>query len=223
MTAPLELVIIGAGGHAREVVSYVRDLQRAGAAVELLGALDDGRPAGPWLDTEVLGPVAALPELNAQHPSLRWLTAFGSNQVRRDVVGRVEALAPGLPPWTLIHPTAYVGHDSVIGAGTLLAPGVVVTSGVSIGRHVIVNARASISHDCVIDDLVNVNPAATVCGTVRLGLGACIGAGATVIERRSVGGWAVVGAGAVVVRDVPGDVTAVGVPARVRPPGGQGP
>lgn len=223
MTAPLLLVVVGAGGHAREVVSYVRDLQRAGAAVELLGALDDGRPAGPWLDTKVLGPVAALAELRALHPSLRWLTAFGSNQVRREVVGKVEALAPGLPPWTLIHPTAYVGHDSVIGAGTLLAPGVVVTSGVSIGRHVIVNARASISHDCVIDDLVNVNPAATVCGTVRVGQGAFVGAGATVIQRRSVGAWAVVGAGAVVIRDVPGDVTAVGVPARVRPPGGQGP
>jgi acetyltransferase-like isoleucine patch superfamily enzyme len=78
-----------------------------------------------------------------------------------------------------------------------------------------VNVRASVSHDAVVGDFVNVNPGVVVAGNARLDTGCYIGAGATVIDRIAVGAWTVVGAGAVVVRDLPAHVTAVGVPARV--------
>ena len=86
---------------------------------------------------------------------------------------------------------------------------------VRIGAHVILNVNASVSHDAVIGDFVNLNPGAIVAGNTRLGDGCYIGAGATVIDRISIGEWTIVGAGAAVVRDLPAQVTAVGVPARV--------
>ena len=57
-------------------------------------------------------------------------------------------------------------------------------------------------------------PAVTLAGSVHVGRGADLGTRATCIPGVSVGAWSVIGAGAVVTRDIPDGVTAVGVPAR---------
>ena len=53
-----------------------------------------------------------------------------------------------------------------------------------------------------------------LCGDVRVGFGAHVGAGATVLQGISIGKNAMVAAGAVVVKDVKAGSTVIGVPAR---------
>src|SRR5262249_36106737 len=147
-----EIVLIGAGGHGAELCSYFADLAAAGWAGRLLGVLDDGKPAGPWLDSQLLGPVDVLPRLLAEWPGRRigYLTAVGDNELRRNLVDRIESLGgEAVFPWTLRHPDAHVGRRVEIGAGSLLAPGTIVTTRATIGRHCILNIKASVSHDCV--------------------------------------------------------------------------
>lgn len=205
------LVIIGAGGHGAEVAAYARDI-----GVSLAGAFDDGKPAGPWHITKLLGRLDALPRFCAEHEAVHYITAFGSNTVRKQMVQRIAAMEiANLAPWTLRHESAWSGAAVEIGAGTLLAPNTIATTRARIGAHCILNVKASVSHDCVIDDYCNINPSATICGDVRLGEGCYVGAGAVVIEKRTIGAWTVIGAGSVVTRDLPDGVTAVGVPARI--------
>jgi len=217
MDGEVVVVVIGAGGHAAEVCSYALDLQAAGAPVRLLGCVDDHKPVGRYGPVEVLGGFGVFEALvRSEGARLRCLTAVGDNETRRRLVTRVDAAAGGRASWwTLRHPSAVVGRDAQIGPGTLLAPGSIVTARVRIGAHCIVNVNASVSHDTVVEDFVNVNPGAVVAGNVRLGTSAYVGAGSTVIEKITIGAGAVVGAGAAVVRDVPARVTTVGVPARV--------
>jgi sugar O-acyltransferase (sialic acid O-acetyltransferase NeuD family) len=205
------LVIIGAGGHGAEVAAYALDM-----GLPLLGVLDDGRAPGPWGASQLLGGLDALPALVRAHGPLDYITAFGSNPLRRKVLLRVEAFGlPELAPAVVRHPSAWTGFGVEIGGGTLLAPGTVVTTRARLGRHCIVNVRASVAHDCAVGDFVNLNPAATVCGNVTVGDGAYLGAGCVVKEKISIGRGATIGAGAVVIHNVPDGATVVGVPARV--------
>lgn len=205
------LVIIGAGGHGAEVAAYALDL-----GLPLAGAFDDGRAPGPWCGTKIIGGIPALAEFCARHGEVGFITAFGSNTVRRKVAQRIVLLGiPGLQPLTLRHHLAWTGAGVAVGEGTLLAPQSLVTTRAAIGSHCILNVKASVSHDSVVGDWCNLNPGATICGDVRLGEGCSIGAGATVLEKRTIGAWTIVGAGAVVTTDLPEGVTAVGVPARI--------
>jgi sugar O-acyltransferase (sialic acid O-acetyltransferase NeuD family) len=211
----LDLYILGAGGHARELHSYIEDVRKTGWSGRLCGFLDDGLTPGFHAGLEVLGPIDALAAEIGDRRAY-YLTAFGSNEARRQIVRRITALCrDAVAPWTLIHPHTSIGQGVKIGAGTCLAPATIVTAQTSIGSHCILNVKASVSHDCRIGDFVNINPAATICGSVTVGEGAFIGAGAVVKERINIGAWSVIGAGAAVVSDIPANVAAVGVPARI--------
>jgi acetyltransferase EpsM len=205
------LVIIGAGGHGAEIAAYAQDMK-----VPVAGAFDDGKPAGSWHVTTLIGGLDELPQFCGKHAQVHYITAFGSNSVRRQMVRRIEAMGVhNLKPYTLRHSSAWTGAGVEIGAGTLLSPNTLATTRAKIGAHCILNVKASVSHDCIVEDYCNINPNATICGDVRLGEGCYIGAGAVVIEKRKIGAWSVIGAGSVVTQDLPEGVTAVGVPARI--------
>jgi sugar O-acyltransferase (sialic acid O-acetyltransferase NeuD family) len=161
----------------------------------------------------VLGGFAEVTGLLRLHGPTTYITATGSNSVRR----RLAKLADdaGLIAASLVHTSALIGMECDIGAGTCLAPRTVLTRDVRLGMHCIANVGVTVSHDCRIGDFVNLNPGVTICGDVVIGDDCYIGAGTTVIDKVKIGAGTIVGAGAVVVRDLPAGVLAVGVPARV--------
>lgn len=208
------VVVIGAGGHGSEVVSYIRDIAKA-HHLTLLGVIDDNKPVGAWNGTSILGGPSVLRELSIKLGKIRYITAVGDNVTRRALVDKLDQLKiPNLEPLVITHSSASLGSCH-IGAGTLLAPNTILTTNVSIGSHCILNVKVSVSHDVVVEDFCNLNPGCTITGNVHLEEGSYIGAGATILPGVRVGKYALVGGGALINKDVPAYSTVVGVPARV--------
>ncbi|MEU8022936.1 acetyltransferase [Micromonospora haikouensis] len=212
-----EIVVIGCGGHGREVLGIIDAINLAsvsGPVWQVVGVVDDApneadRKRVAQLGHTYLGTMTALAEL----PAWTHITVgIGTPSVRHAVVNRIERY--GLPAAVLIHPSATLGADARYGEGLLVFPGARVTTNVTMGRHVHLNQNVTVGHDCVLGDAVSLNPLAAVSGNCRLDSGVLIGAGSVVLEGRRVGTGATVGAGACVVRDVPPHTIVKGVPAR---------
>ncbi|MGY1741609.1 MULTISPECIES: acetyltransferase [unclassified Blastococcus] len=214
----IPLVVIGAGGFGREVHDVVEaendERARTGRPLlECVGFLADGHADVELVEERgvpFLGPVAHLTCLPVD---VRYVIGIGSGAARR----RIDewATAEGRETLTLVHPSAVVGrHRVTLGPGSILCATAVVTTNVRLGRHVHLNLGVTVGHDAVLGDYVTANPNVSISGNAVLGDEVSLGTGATVIEGRRIGARTTVGAGAAVVRDLPGDVTAVGVPAR---------
>ena len=212
ISAREDVVIAGAGGHGRVVADA---LQVACADKHFLGFVDDnlelrGQKVGGF---PVLGSIADIPELYREHPALLAVLAIGDNSVRETVAKKLSSSKVKFAK--IIHPGATIAGDVTIGQGTVVLAGAVINSGAKIGSHVIINTSAVIEHDCIVKDYAHISPGAKLGGGVKIEEGAQIGIGAVVLPGRKVGSRALVGAGAVVVKDIPANVVAMGIPARV--------
>jgi sugar O-acyltransferase (sialic acid O-acetyltransferase NeuD family) len=221
-----DIVIVGAGGHGREVLDIVTAVNEAstnGPRWSVLGFVDD-RPTSAniarvnQLGVQLLGPTTVLHEV---HGDTRYVIGVGCPRVRAHLGRSIDS--SGLRAAQLIHPTATVGSNTVLGDGVVMFAGARVTTNVVFGRHVHLNQNTTVGHDSVIADYVSVNPLAAVSGDCRLESGVLIGTNASILQGLTVHVDATVGAGACVVRDVPPRSVVVGVPARVRTSGDSGP
>jgi sugar O-acyltransferase (sialic acid O-acetyltransferase NeuD family) len=210
---PEPLVIVGCGGHGREVFGIVAAINAMnGKTWNVLGFVDDAPTDNNLkllerLGARYLGPLSALAERRTQY-----VIGIGDPQVRARVAA---TLGPaGNRAATLIHPDATVGLDNTFGDGVVVFSGARVTTNVTLHRHVHLNQNATVGHDALLGAYSQVNPLAAVSGSCVIGERVLIGTSAAVIQGLSVGDDAVIGAGACVVRDVPAGVTAKGVPAR---------
>lgn len=207
-----KIAVFGAGGFGLEVAMLIEQINAAGGRWELVGFFDDGRAPGEVVNgLPVLGGMDAL---NAWPEPLAVAIAIGAPGPRRKVVGRVSN--PHVAHPVLVHPSVICGNRAyvAIGEGSIVCAGTIITTNIAIGRHVIINLACTVGHESTIGDFASLMPAVNISGEVVVGPGTYWGTGAKVINGKAVGENTVIGAGAVVVTDLPADVTAVGCPAR---------
>lgn len=215
-----EVVIIGAGGFAREVVDVIDAVNLRSPQFEVIGYIVDaeyGNPGTLVNDLPILGGFDWL----ARHAgSVRVTCGVGPSQSRYRLVRRAADL--GCRFFTLIHPAAIVTRRVTIGRGVVITAGSILTNNIILGDHVHVNLGCTIGHDVRIADYVTLAPAVHLSGNVHVADGAYIGTGTNVIEKVHIGAWSVVGAGSTVIRDVIANTTVVGVPAKTIKERGEG-
>jgi len=207
------LILIGAGGFARETIELVRAINRDTPTWELVGLLDDdpelrGREL---LGVPVLGPCAAV----AEYPEARIVVCVASPRDPLRRLRLVARLGLRLDRYaTLIHPRAVVAGSVEVGAGSVVHANCVLTADIRLGWHVAMMPAVVLTHDDAIEDGVTFAAGARVASGVTIEAGAYIGAGALLREHVSVGSGALVGMGSVLTRPVPGGEVWYGSPAR---------
>ena len=206
-------VILGAGGFAREVLDIFEASREAGQNCEVLGYLVDaqyGLP-GPIINGKpILGDFGWLTERARE---VQVLCGVGDPIARKRLVERARDC--GARFGNIIHPSAILTKHITFGEGIVIAAGCILTNQIRIGDQVHINLDCTIGHDCVLEDYTTLAPGVHVSGGVTLGEGCQIGTGASIVEKKRIGAWSLIGAGGVVITDIPRDSTAVGVPAKV--------
>lgn len=207
------LVIIGAGGNAYDILDIVEALNDIALAWRIMGVLDDNLKRGTChLGLRVLGRVDDA----AKFDDAWFINAIGSDRSYR---GRAQiAAVTGLATdrfATLVHPGASVSSRATVGNGVAVNHSVVVGGGAVIGDHVLLGPGCIVGHNSVIDDCSVLAAGSVISGFVHVGRNCYLGARSVVRQRLEIGEGALVGMGAVVVRDVCGGSTVVGNPAAV--------
>jgi sugar O-acyltransferase (sialic acid O-acetyltransferase NeuD family) len=213
MSDIIDVVIIGAGELGREIAWVLEDSNLYQPRWNVLGFIEHGisLQGTNVQQLPVLGD-DAWAEANLP-TNVRGVCAVGDPHLRAAVVKRYKA--GGRRFCSVVHPSIRWSHDSTVGEGTVLMPGTSVTTNVRIGSHVVVYVNCSLTHDNVVGDFCNLSPGCQLAGRVTLEDGVDLGTGVCIIPGRRVGAWSVVGAGSVIIRDIPPHVTAAGVPCKV--------
>jgi len=210
MTNRKLVVVFGTGGHVKVVLSTVE----AENKYKVAGLLDDdeskyGKRVHGY---KVLGGREELVRLRDQNIS-RAVVAIGDNLKRAEVASCLES--NGFQIVNAVHPSATIIRGSRLGKGTVVLPHAHIGGDAVLGSGVIVSVGAVVGHDCEVGPWAHLCPGAKLAGNVRIGESTLIGTNASVLFGVIIGPKVVVGANAVAIDDLPGEVTAVGVPAQI--------
>jgi sugar O-acyltransferase (sialic acid O-acetyltransferase NeuD family) len=200
------LIVYGAGGHARVAIEAAR---AAGLAPSLV--IDDHPKATDLAGISLQSPTSVdWTQLGA----FGFIVAIGDNSVRARIFA--EFRQRGGVPQTVVHPFSCISPSATIGAGTVVFGGVVVNANASVGENCILNTNCSVDHDGRIASHSHLCPGVRLAGTVTIGERTMLGTGAICIPGITIGSDVTVGAGSVVIRNIPDACTAFGNPAQVR-------
>ena len=208
----MKIIIIGGRGNGTVIASVIEDCIALGADLSIAGFLNDHEHSVG--DYRVLGGIKnqdwrTLPD------DVRFIYAMSNVKEARDRHQMLIDLSIPVSRFaTIVHPTASVSKKAELGNGVVIMPHVMVSADCVVGNHTQLYAQSFIGHDTVLEEMVFVANNASVGGRVIVKTGAHVGTNSTVIERLSLGAFSIVGAGAVVIRNVAENTTVVGNPAK---------
>jgi len=203
------LVIVGASGFGREVACLVEDINKVKPQYNLLGLVDDALEGATVEGFPILGDINYLYSMN---PKPYISIAIANPIIRKQLAARLKK---DFKFATLVHPSVSMSPYVTIGEGSIICRNTLFTTNVSIGEQCIINVNCSVGHDTQIGDFNSIMSHTAIAGDVYIGPGCYFGLHCTVINMISLGESGTYGAGAVVVNDMPANIVAVGVPARV--------
>ena len=205
------IVIIGASGHGLAVHDAARS-----AGFDVVGFLDSFKPIGtPIAGLSILGHPDDLSSLAHAHAIEGYFLAISDNWTRSEVAAKLKCASPELLYVSVVHRRSVVADGVAVGNGVLVLAGAIVNSSSTLSDGCIVNTNASLDHESNLEPFASILPGVTTGGNVSIGLCSCVCAGSTVVHGVAVGEHTVIGAGSLVLRDVPARVLAYGSPLRV--------
>jgi sugar O-acyltransferase (sialic acid O-acetyltransferase NeuD family) len=196
------IYLYGAGGHAKVIIEILEKKN-----IFISGLIDVNPDIKKVLGYPVSEVLSDTLSLNGE---VEIIIAIGNNVVRKKIAEKTNHMFA-----TAIHTSANISVNALIGKGSVIMAGVTANSGVVVGSHNILNSNCCIDHDCILEDYVHISPNAALAGNVTVGEGTHVGIGACIIPGIKIGKWAIIGAGTVVIKDIPDYAVVVGNPGKV--------
>lgn len=206
-----DIVIYGAGSVGRLAEQIVIDINQVSDQFNLLGFLDDDKSKHNTIQhgTPILGDLQWL----KHHPEASVVIGFSNPKQKQRLYQRLTDAGHKLYA-TLIHPSTWISNRVKIGNGSVIYPGVHLDVDIELGRFCLINKLATIGHDTSLGAFTTISPGVNVGGYNQIGEGVEFGINSCTLQHLNVGKWAMIGAGAVIIRDVPEGAVMVGNPGK---------
>jgi|Deesub1362A_J573_1020465.scaffolds.fasta_scaffold00690_14 sugar O-acyltransferase (sialic acid O-acetyltransferase NeuD family) len=208
-----KIVIIGAGAQAK----YIMDILCLRKDFKIIGIMKTSTSIDENFlkDLEgiaILNNMGELKEfIKKNNPKI--IVALPNNREKEKAIEELTTIKPELV--NIIHPNAIISRKAVIGKNVIINAGAVIQPYAIIGNGVMIHANVVVEHNCIIEDYVNLAPGVKLAGWVKVRRGSYIYTGASVIPCITIGKDSIIGAGSVVIEDVPERVLVVGNPAKI--------
>lgn len=208
-------IIIGAGTGARLLLNLFSQFYKG--EIKVVGLIDDNKNLqGKIVEgVKVIGTSNDLERIAKSKKADSFIVGIGCSNMhaRKELFEKAKKL--GLKPVNAIHKTAVIDKTAELGKGITIFANATVNTGAKIKDNVTIYSGAVVEHDCVLEEHVYISPGVCIAGTVHVGKNTFIGIGANIIQGIRIGENSVIGAGACVLEDIPKNVVAAGVPAKV--------
>ena len=201
-----DLIIIGGGGFAKEVIWLANDCNR-----KVKGVLDDSVQTHniQVQGATVLGDVSSW----VNYKDCEFIIAIGSPRTRQKVLDKM--LTFGEPDFaTLIHPSVRFSNTVSIGEGSIICAGSILTADISLGKHNILNLNVTVGHECEFADYVTIAPMVAVSGNVKLHHLVEVGTGAVIRQGLNLAEGSMLGMGGILTKNIPERMIYAGNPAK---------
>ena len=205
------LGIFGTSGFAREVGDIADEL-----GYQPIYIARDQSEQNAW---SFPGEVILESQVN-DYRDIGFTIGIGENVIRQKIAKR---FAGQLSFINLIHPSATFGQNQrrsiEAKQGIIVCAGVRFTNNIQVGDFGVFNLNATIGHDVIVADFVNLAPGAHISGNVHIGARCWIGTGAAINQgngntKLHIGEDTVIGSGSVVVKACEPNSVYVGIPAK---------
>ena len=210
----MDLILVGAGSCGGEVFTWLSQEIAGSSKYKIKGFIDNLAQSKIEMDQREF-PIPILGTINGYQPKPdeKLVMSIVDPKIKKRFVKLLSQR--GSTFYTLIHPSALIGHNVKIGKGCIVFPNCVLSNDTKIGDYVFINTSSTIGHDTVVGDFSSINGCVHITGDVKVGSECFFGVGSVVINKRNIGDRAIVGAGSVVIRNIRPDVTVFGNPAKV--------
>jgi sugar O-acyltransferase (sialic acid O-acetyltransferase NeuD family) len=206
-----QIVMVGAGGMARELLALMTPMIQSGQIV-LRGILDDRREPCDAVFPDYPYPILSGSADYQPQPNEEVIIAIGEPSVRLRIGG--EMRARGVKFYSFVHPMSVIAPDAKIGAGVIIYPYTLISANTRLADLVVVNTHSGAGHDVSIGEGSVICAHVDLTGWVEVGKGVLIGSHASILPRVRIGDSARIGAGSIVVRSVKAGSTVFSPPAR---------
>ncbi len=204
-----KIAVFGAGGFGKETICYLIDsLAKSNQRIEDIAVfvVDD-----EWYTSRTVMGINVIPKSKFSANDYEVLVAIG-DPLKRKII--VESLPSNTRYLTLVHPRAIVSKYVEIGEGSIITPGVIITAEIKIGKHAQLNLNTTVGHDCILGDYFTSAPGVNISGNCYIDDCVYFGTNSSIREKLKVCKNAIIGMGAIVLKDISDEGIYVGNPAK---------
>lgn len=204
-----DLIIIGAGSVGGHVATNLKDYS---ADYNLIGFLDDDKSkiGNEFVGFPVLGDIDSI----RNYPStISIVIGIAFPSIKLKIIEKLKKLGYNNYP-SFVSKAAWLSENTKVGDGCIIYPGTTINYNCIIENFVVINMNCAIGHDCNIANYVSFAPGVLTGGRTTIGGLSEMGIGSKTLQGVTIGERSVIGGGAVVIKDLPANCTAVGIPAK---------